>query len=474
MTSQEIKLLQSKHNAAIIAPAGHGKTEMITELVSMFPGKILVLTHTNAGVSALEQRLERRNVPREKYVLSTISAFCIRWSNAYPCVSNIDMRLSYSDRNFYSNRYQGTSRLFGHPWARNVISATYSCIIIDEYQDCILEQHQIFLELNKTIPIYVLGDPLQSIYGWAGTLVSWRNLGFNFVDIKTHPWRWEHTNRDLGKYLVDIRNVLEPALSNKKVRMKTVSQGDYIRKISPIDARKPQFLSTLSKFRKVLYLTKWPQGQCAFSRNSGGLFQNDEPQNLNELYGFVERIDTKDTHEKVKAVFSFVEACASRVTAELSSYRNHISLGDYNFSRIKKHPALGAKILSLKQNGQYNDILSVLEYIQCRPEFNIFRKELFGEMIRSIRYAQDQNLTIYEAAQQIRMNPNYQRKSPDFKMLSSRTVLSKGLEFECVAIDLKDSFSATDMYVAMTRATKLIYFITDRDDVLLDIPKGIS
>ena len=256
MTDQEIKLIQSKHNAAIIAPAGHGKTEMITELVSALPGKVLILTHTNAGVNALKLRLERRNVSQEKYVLSTISAFCIRWSSAYPHVSYVDFSLRYTDKNFYSNRYQGTSKLFSHLWARSVILATYSRIIIDEYQDCTLEQHQIFLELNKTIPVYVLGDPLQSIFGWAGPLVSWSNLGVDIVDIKTYPWRWEHTNRDLGQYLVDIRKVLEPSLSNKKVRMATVSQGDYIRKISPADAQAPRFLTILSKFQKVLYLTK--------------------------------------------------------------------------------------------------------------------------------------------------------------------------------------------------------------------------
>lgn len=50
MKAEEIALIQSKHNAAIIAPAGHGKTEMITDLVDNLPGKKLVLTHTNAGI----------------------------------------------------------------------------------------------------------------------------------------------------------------------------------------------------------------------------------------------------------------------------------------------------------------------------------------------------------------------------------------------------------------------------------------
>ena len=46
MKPEEIALIRSKHNASIIAPAGHGKTEMITELVDKLSGKKLVLTHT--------------------------------------------------------------------------------------------------------------------------------------------------------------------------------------------------------------------------------------------------------------------------------------------------------------------------------------------------------------------------------------------------------------------------------------------
>jgi len=34
-------------------------------------------------------------------------------------------------------------------------------------------------------------------------------------------------------------------------------------------------------------------------------------------------------------------------------------------------------------------------------------------------------------------------------------------------------YSATEMYVAMTRAMKAIYFITDQDSVVLSVPQGI-
>ena len=78
------------------------------------------------------------------------------------------------------------------------------------------------------------------------------------------------------------------------------------------------------------------------------------------------------------------------------------------------------------------------------------------------------------------MIPGNQSKYAGFKRLASRTLLSKGLEFDCVIIDLskvnqnpKNNYSATEMYVAMTRAMKAIYFVTDQDSVVLDVPKGI-
>ena len=55
MTPEELVKIESKYNVAIIAPAGHGKTEMVADMVAGFSGKQLVLTHTNAGVDAIQK-----------------------------------------------------------------------------------------------------------------------------------------------------------------------------------------------------------------------------------------------------------------------------------------------------------------------------------------------------------------------------------------------------------------------------------
>ena len=59
MTEADLDKIMQMSSAAIIAPAGHGKTEMIAEIVKHAEGKQLLLTHTNAGVDAIEKRLQK-------------------------------------------------------------------------------------------------------------------------------------------------------------------------------------------------------------------------------------------------------------------------------------------------------------------------------------------------------------------------------------------------------------------------------
>lgn len=483
MNREEILLVQSKHNAAITAPAGHGKTEMITDLAEHLPGKKLILTHTNAGVAALATRLDRKKVSRDKYSLLTISSFCIKWCGAYPSSAGVDAAVQVTDSRYYKMVHSGTARIFTHEWARNVIKRTYDYVIVDEYQDCVLDQHQIFVELNKSVPVYVLGDPLQAIFGFKERLVSWKNMCFERLDdkIKTYPWRWEKTNPALGKYLNDVRKELLPGLDGKEVMLPTVSNGKGVYRISPSDLHSLEFNNVLNRYDSVLYIAKWEGDTTAFARNSGGLFQNDEAQNLKALYEYAKLLDSDDGDTRAKGLFDFLMECASGVGAELKTYKDRIYSGNYDFSLIRKHLDFGNLMLRIYKGGSYNDMLLLLQWFRTEKAFKIHRLELFMEMQRSIRRARDRQITIGEASQEIRMIPGNQSRYSNYKRLSSRTLLSKGLEFDCVIIDLtkvnisrSNRYSATEMYVAMTRAMKSVYFISDQDSVRLAVPQGIN
>ena len=480
MKADEIALIQSQQNAAIVAPAGHGKTEMITDLVDKLLGKKLVLTHTNAGVDALQQRMNRKNISKEKYYLSTISSFCMKWCDAYPNTAGIDSTVKMTDTKFYPMVHTGAVRIFQNEWARKVIETTYSCVIVDEYQDCVLVQHQIFVELNKTLPVYVLGDPLQAIFGFKEKLVSWKDICFDITPIETYPWRWDKTNPALGQYLNDVRAQLLPGLDGQRVMLSTNPNQEAVHRIGTSALHDGSVFRIADQYESVLYIAKWEPDTIAFSKGTGGLFQHDEKQNLIDLYKHTQLLDTDDGYARANTIFNFIGECASGVATELKSYASHIKDGDFEFSRIRKYPEFGNRMEKLYKCHGYNDMIAVLDWIKNEPSFRTHRRELFTEMQRSIRRARDLNIPITQAAQEIRMIPGNQSKYAGFKKLASRTLLSKGLEFDCVIIDLSkvgqnayNKYSSTEMYVAMTRAMKAIYFITDQDSVILSVPQGI-
>ncbi len=68
----------------IIAPAGYGKTEEIANAVKSCSERQLILTHTRAGVAALQDRMKKKQIRNEKFEIDTIASFCMKWCKAYP------------------------------------------------------------------------------------------------------------------------------------------------------------------------------------------------------------------------------------------------------------------------------------------------------------------------------------------------------------------------------------------------------
>lgn len=470
MRLEEIATIKSKNNAAIVAPAGHGKTEMIVDLTQAYDKKVLLVTHTNAGIEALKNRLRKRGVNSKRYSITTIAGFCIRWNSHYPMSAKIS-DIPMTDPRYYSIQYNGAGLIFKNQWARDVLKRTYDCIIVDEYQDCILEQHRIFVEINKTVPVIVLGDPLQAIFGWAGKLVSWNNLCFERVPIQTYPWRWENTNPALGKYLNDIRSILLPSLSGYRVSIPVVPIEGCIQVMPTSSKRDSSLYSTVRNYSDVVYITKMKKDQELFSRGSGGVFQNDEAQGLNELFDAAAAFDKRNGQICSEQLLHFLGLCATGVTTELSSYINHIEEGDYNFEKIRKHPEFGEMIKTVYAERSNGSIIAILNWFRKQNCFHFHRKELLSEMMRALQYASENNITIREAAQRIRIVPGLQKKYSAFRMLSSRTVLSKGLEYDCVIVDLEKGMSVTDYYVALTRAKRQIILICDSKTITLETPR---
>lgn len=466
MTAAEIDKIMQMSSAAIIAPAGHGKTEMIAEIVKYAEGKQLLLTHTNAGVDAIEKRLQKRKVSKEKYTVTTIAAFCIKWCVSYDRTGGFDKTLSpFNGRKeseaYYAQLYSGAKKIFTTSWAGNVLKASYTGVIVDEYQDCIQVQHEIVLAMNKHLPVRVLGDPMQGIFSFSGNMVDWNHLEFPVVDVETKPWRWCKCNPELGEYLMTIRDTLFPILSKQSCNVQISSENKNVEIVAPAAFTGYSHLKELSQYSSVVYITKWPSQQLNFCSRMPGIFQYDEKQDCDELFKYAVKFDTKAGTDLILEIISFASVCATGVGTELKSYIDRLKNDSLDFSRIKKHADFRDILTEAARNMTKNDIFRMLEWFSKKAEFKQYRSELLSEMKRSIKYAIDHDIAIYDAANHIRKDAGLQKRYAGFKFLSSRTLLSKGLEFDCVIIDMTTPLSAKDFYVAMTRAMRKIYIISD-------------
>ena len=472
MTTEELNSIKENNSAYIIAAAGHGKTEMITDIVANTSGRSLILTHTNAGVDALKKRLLKKNVPNGRYKVETIASFCVRWCHAYKNISKISLELTpyrkEDQQKYYAQHYSGAKAIFQYEWAGKVLKNSYTRVIVDEYQDCTVNQHEVIKELNKYLPTTVLGDPLQGIFGFKKEepLVDWNSLEFSEIKIETYPWRWKDTNPGLGSYLSELRDIIyAPALSNKTVTININPYSDVI-VIKPENFDIFKLYPQLREFDTVLYITKWESDQIEFCKRTRGLFQNDEKQDCTDLFMFAEAFDKTQGCELAKSVLEFVQKCAVNISSELESYFNRLNKGSCDFSRIEKHRDIGELVERVCKTSDYNDIYDLINCFR-NSEFKIYRKELYYEMLRSIKYAVSHGESILVSANHVRKDAHLQKRYTQFNLLCSRTLLSKGLEFDCVIIDMKTPLSVKEFYVAMTRAMKKIYIISESDTLIL-------
>lgn len=468
MTRTKLEEIYAMPQVAIIAPAGHGKTEMIADIVSYKTGKQLILTHTNAGVSALGKRMIKRKISKDRYAITTIAAFCTRWCNSYYHTADFNRSLSPLGSRaavapYYEQLYSGTKNIFETEWAGSILKATYSGIIVDEYQDCIQEQHEIMFAISKFLPIRVLGDPMQGIFSFAGTLVDWTHLEFPIKEIATKPWRWQDSNPGLGEYLVEVRKQLLPSLDGKSCSIHIDSLHGNIEVIPPNKFNGYKLLKELHQYESTVYLTKWPQRQLDFCKKMSGVFQYNEKQDCDELFQYAVKFDKEAGIERVLSAIEFAARCMTGVNTELSSYVRRLKDNSLDFSRIRKHLDFQKMVPTKPEDITLKTVLQILVWFFNSGLFKRYRVELISEMIRSLKYAEESQISIAEAAYHIRQDASLQKQYTGFKFLASRTLLSKGLEFDCVIIDMSDPLSAKEFYVAMTRAMKKIYIISDAD-----------
>jgi len=198
----------------ISAPAGCGKTHLIAETLKNNPADkpILVLTHTNAGVAALNARLERLGVPKNKFQVATIDGWAIKLASSFPMRSQLStetLKLLNPWADYPKIRNSAATTIqSGH--LEHILPANYERLLVDEYQDCSGTQHNLVMQASNYLPVCAFGDPLQAIFNFGDDrLPNWQKTvckDLPLIGELNIPWRWKNTGEiEFEKWLLQIR-----------------------------------------------------------------------------------------------------------------------------------------------------------------------------------------------------------------------------------------------------------------------------
>jgi hypothetical protein len=212
----EIDLL-AIDRGTVTAPAGCGKTHLIAGALGRHASRkpVLVLTHTNAGVAALRGRLERAHVPTSAYRLATIDGWAMRLLTHFPqrCGHDPEILTLSNARQHYPAIRVAARGLLAAGHINDVLAATYDRLIVDEYQDCAVPQHEIVVHASAALRTCVLGDPLQAIFNFSGPTADWERqvkAHFPHAGELATPWRWINAREEaFGRWLLEARHILQ-------------------------------------------------------------------------------------------------------------------------------------------------------------------------------------------------------------------------------------------------------------------------
>lgn len=436
-------------NASVVAPAGHGKTELIAKMAAL-GRRTLVLTHTHAGVHAIRARLKRMGIANSQAPVDTIASWCTRYAYSFPGVSQPPPGDPQSAQE-WDQLHRGVTQAFAIDAIRQVIIASYDRILVDEYQDCNALQHDLVLALSSIVPITIFGDPMQGIFEFAGATLDWdTQIHPHFPkaeDLET-PHRWEDKNPDLGRWIAETRLKLqrgEPIdLADPRISYRASSDAfDMGVLFDGMDGKEGSFAA--------IHCNKGLCYRLANAANGG--YQAIEEVAAYRLGSFARDWDaSSNARERLEAIKTLSNDCFHK--RELPEGVPPAP------DEVSTTAAMRALSPQFNGNNPAEAAAQILALMRKLPRWKIYRSGLWKDAESTCHeLAAGRVETMSAAAERIK-----QRASNIGRRLPTRTVstplLLKGLEFDHVVIPDATHFirerqaNAKLFYVAISRATR--------------------
>lgn len=444
------------------APAGCGKTYLLTRAAERHDGRrTLVLTHTRAGVWVIRDRIGTAAAQRPPRI-ATLDGWMLWLLGRFPGASGFSR---HEGHGVWKEARQAAACLVRDEGVRTLLRATYSLLLVDEYQDCNLDQHALVVALAEALPTVVLGDHMQRVFGFGGdTLPAWSDVqaAFPLIGVLAEPWRWRG-QEDFGRWILAQRNVLaagggvdlrgaplnvihvvEPPdeAGRREARRKAVPAPDGVRTLVVTDARDVPGRQDLARTGIRLAVV--------------------EPVTLSDLTVHAAAMDGASGEALVERLLGFAQATMTGVAVPRTMER--VRALRANTARI---PATleEADLLRLIQEGRPR-LHSTLSTMATASGRWAFRPDLLEAMRDAMSLtASRPGSTLRESAVLVRdRRADGERRLPPRAVGS--TLLLKGLEAQRTVVMDTEKMTACDLYVALSRASQALVVVS-RSPVLV-------
>ena len=476
-----IDVFLANNKSMIIAPAGHGKTHTITSCVKLCNAekKCLILTHTHAGIASIREKMKKEAVEPSKYKLETICGFALEYTNAFH-INKDDIPDAENGSEYFDCAIKIATKLLQSEVIKSAISASFSHLIVDEYQDCTIKQHHLILAISNILPTHILGDPLQGIFGFRNNpLVDMNSneaMGEFIQNIQELdiPWRWNNNNATaLGQALLSIRSSL---INNNPIDLNNHSQ-----QIEIVIEPENNYIGQNSIYKQVIWheinsrsttslLLIHPNTTSVDPRIK--FIQQFPPLRLIEsiddkvYYKYAKLFDEKDGQNLVDAILQLMRHLSLKSVVnswfrDNGLLKNKQSEGDQNISNGLRH-----YINALLQAKSTLHIASIIRKILTLPGNKCYRMELLNDLIKALESSHTNGISVYESIKKDR-NVVRQQGRKIFGKCIGTTLLTKGLEFDVVIVLNAHKFDdPKHLYVAITRACKKLIIISQSSVIL--------
>lgn len=465
-----VEAVLGSRQGLIVAPAGCGKTHLITETLNIAQNKpYLVLTHTTAGVAALKQRLKRLRVPNDNFVVSTIDGWARRIANMFPASCNV-VASPENPKFFYQELRRNVTTYVSSGHIAEVIQSLYTRLLVDEYQDCDADQHNLICSLSAYLPTIVFGDPMQSIFNFGGPMPSWVDdvqVRFPVINQLNTPWRWNNAGTPiLGQWILRSRELLLRGIS-----VDLLSCPEYIHwihltgnvQIDTLNQIQAQYLlrndNAANDSLLVIGDSSNPKSRHKFASSSRGI-DVVEPVDLSDIMAAAFEIDNLSGLNLANHLLTFFTTMITGVGKANLMQRMTVILAGRNRAPATEIELAVKRII---EQGDNNAIANLISCLELSADTRVFRRGAFSVIKNAVSLClSDPTKSIKQAVEMLREQRRHQgdRRIPTRAIGS--TLLLKGLEADHALILDAGVMNANNLYVALSRGAKSVTVFSNK------------